>query len=93
MKIYIVLHHEIFSENHIDEMVFYLTSSVEKAVELIKDSAVDTWSWWEIQSSELDDSEWPEHVGWYDRKGRKVRNVPFAKAMKSYKKLHKNESS
>jgi hypothetical protein len=53
MKIYIVLHHEIMGtpeDCRADEMVFYTCDSLEKALRLIKESRVDRWSWWEIQS-------------------------------------------
>lgn len=93
-KLYIVLHHEIFDGGRVDEMVFFVASSLEKAIVMIKESYVSTYSWWEIQSYELDTLEWPEHVGWYGRKGGKLKKPPpFHKALEAYKKEHKNGSS
>lgn len=89
MKVYIVLHHEIFSGERIDEMVFYVASSLKKAKELIKESGVDEWSWWEIQSYEIDEPDWPEHLGWYSTiTGRRIKNPPIKQAIKAYKKGH-----
>jgi len=94
MKLYIVLHHEIFYGEHVDEMVFFVASSLEKAIEMIKESyGVSSYSWWEIQSYELDTLDWPEHVGWYGRKGGKLKEPPFHKALKAYEKEHKDGSS
>ena len=89
MKIFLVLHHEIMGtlERHgADEMVFYTASSMKKALELIKKSWVDKWSWWEIQVQELDGNEWPEHVGYYGRKGGKLRAAPHKKCVEIFKK-------
>lgn len=85
MKLYIVLHHEIFYGGRADEMTFFVASSLKKAIKMIKDSyGVSSYSWWEIQSYELDTLDWPEHVGWYGRKGGKLRSPPIEKATKAY---------
>jgi hypothetical protein len=76
MKIYLVIHSEVSSSGHVDEMVFYTTSSIEKALDLIKKSRVDLGTWWEIQEQDLDGSEWPTHVGWYGRNGGKLKTKP-----------------
>ena len=68
MKIFIVLHDEIMGtpeDCRADEMVFYTCDSMKKAINLIRKSGVDRWSWWEIQSQELNRLDWPEHVGYY----------------------------
>ena len=93
MKIYIVLHHEIFYNGgdvpyRADEMVFYTASSMENALKMIRKAGVDCWSWWEIQSQRVDDpsGDWPEHVGYYDRRGRQIESPPFDKCVKLYKR-------
>ncbi len=56
MKIFIVLSHEIMGppeDCRVDEMVFYTCDSLKKAINLIRKSCVDRWSWWEIRSQEL----------------------------------------
>jgi hypothetical protein len=69
VKVYIVLHHEIVQNGkgyRTDEMVFFVVSCMKKALEAIKQSHVDPYSWWEIQEQILDDPalNWPEHVGY-----------------------------
>ena len=89
MKIYIVLHHEIMgppNNYRADEMVFYTCSSMKKALALIKGSGVDRWSWWEIQVQDLDDQEWPEHVGYYGLRGGKLKKPPYEKCVEIFKK-------
>ncbi|HEY0982155.1 hypothetical protein [Schlesneria sp.] len=84
MKIFIVLHHEIMGvpgNYRADEMVFYAARSLTKALELIKKTHVSRWSWWEIQVCELDDSEWPEHIGYFGRRGGKIAKPPYDKCI------------
>ena len=87
MTIYLVLHHEIMGgpDNlRADEMVFYAASSLQKALNLIKRSQVDLWSWWEIQKQTLDRDECPEHVGYYGRRGGKLARQPYGKCKELY---------
>jgi len=92
MKVYIILHHEIF-ENGVDEMVFHIASSLNKAIEFIKKSYVSSYSWWEIQEQEMDDDEeWPAHVGYYGRRGGKLKTEPYKKAMEAFRQ-HRAEVS
>lgn len=89
MKIFIVLHNEIMGTPQnwrADEMVFYTCTTMKKALDLIKKSAVVRWSWWEIQQQELDSQEWPEHVGYYGRRGGKLAKPPYEKCVEIYKK-------
>ena len=89
MKIYIVLHHEIMGtpENcRADEMVFYTCDSLKKALRLIKKSRVDRWSWWEIQSQELNSLEWPQHVGFYGARAGALPKPPYDKCVALFKK-------
>ena len=88
MKVFIVLHHEIMGTPRncrADEMVFYTCSTMEKALELIKRSTVDRWSWWEIQVQDMDSLEWPEHVGYYGRRGGKLAKPPYEKCVEIFK--------
>jgi hypothetical protein len=88
MKIFLVLHHEIMGplDNlRADEMVFYTCTSLKKAIGLIKKSGVDRWSWWEIQKQELDSHDWPEHVGYYGRRGGKLARPPYQKCVELFK--------
>jgi hypothetical protein len=91
VKVYILLHHEIFQHGKsylADPMVFYVLSSLRKALEAIKKSSVESYSWWEIQEQVLDDPDgnWPEHVGYYGRRGGKLSRPPYKKAVAMYKK-------
>lgn len=89
MKIFIVLHHEIMGspeDYRSDEMVFYTCDSIRKAISLIRKSRVDRWSWWEIQSQELNRQEWPEHVGYYGLRGGKLAKPPYEKCVEQFKK-------
>ncbi|MBI1248259.1 hypothetical protein GC197_10535 [bacterium] len=88
MKVFIVLHHEIMGtpDNcRADEMVFYTCTSMKKALELIKNSSVDRWSWWEIRVQETDRLELPEHVGYYGRRGGKLTKPPYEKCVEIFK--------
>ena len=70
MEIFIVLHHEIMGtpDNfRADEMVFFTCTSMKKALGLIKKSGVVHWSWWEIESQDVNSMDWPERVGYYGR--------------------------
>ncbi|WP_299465088.1 hypothetical protein [uncultured Gimesia sp.] len=59
---------------------------MKKALELIKKCYVVRWSWWEIQVQEMDSQEWPEHVGYYGRRGGKLAKPPYEKCVEIYKK-------
>ena len=89
MRIFIVLHHEIMGtpDNYrADEMVFYTASSMKKALGLIKKSGVCRWSWWEIQVQDLDNMDWPEHVGYYGLRGGRLAKPPYEKCVEVFKK-------
>ena len=93
MKVFIVLHHEIMGQQddfRVDEMLFYTSTSMEKALELIRKSSVDRWSWWEIQVQELNSLEWPEHVGYYGRRGGKLAKPPYEKCVDFFKKYRRS---
>jgi hypothetical protein len=97
VKVYIVLHHEIFPNGNgyrADEMVFYVVSSMKKALEAIRVSHVAPYSWWEIQEQLLDDPDrnWPEHIGYYGRRGGKLSKPPYDKAVAQYKSCKANEN-
>jgi hypothetical protein len=88
-QIYVVVHHEIFDvgdEYHDHEMVFQVASSVKKALEYIRTSRVEPYSWWEIQVTTLDSEDWPECYGWFGRGGGKLRKRPYEKAVAAYKR-------
>ena len=88
MRIFIVLHHEIMGRNddlRADEMVFFTCTSFERAIGLIRKVRVDPWSWWEIQTQELDGDEWPEHVGYYGRRGGKLSKPPYEKCVERFR--------
>ena len=70
----------------VDEMVFYTCTSLKKAIELIKKCHVVRWSWWEIQVQDIDSQEWPEHVGYYGRRGGKLAMPPYEKCVDIFKK-------
>ncbi len=89
MRIFIVLHHEIMGtpDNYrADEMVFYTASSMKKALDLIKKTGVSRWSWWEIQMQDLDNFNWPEHVGYYGLRGGRLAKPPYEKCVERFKK-------
>ena len=89
MKIYIVLHHEIMGaldDCRADEMVFYTCDSLKEAINLIRKSSVEQWSWWEIQSQERNSHDWPEHVGYYGLRGGKLTKAPYEKCVALFKK-------
>lgn len=88
MRIFIVLHHEIMGspeDYRTDEMVFYTCDSLKKAINLIRKSGVDRWSWWEIQSQELNSHDWLEHVGYYGLRGGKLAKAPYDKCVERFK--------
>lgn len=93
MKIFIVLHHEIMGPRddcRADEMVFYICTSLKKAIALIKKSSVDRWSWWQIQTQDLNSMEWPEHVGYYGLRGGQLAKPPYEKCVEIFKKERQN---
>jgi hypothetical protein len=93
MKILLVLHHEIMGtpgKYRADEMVFWTTSSIKKALDLIRRSGGCNWSWWEIQVQELDSQEdHPKHVGYYGLRGGKLAKPPYDKCLALFKKRPK----
>jgi hypothetical protein len=89
MRIFIVLHHEIMGapdDCRADEMVFYTCDSLKEAINLIRTSSVERWSWWEIQSQELNSHDWPEHVGYYGLRGGKLTKAPYEKCVALFKR-------
>ena len=68
-----------------DEMLFYSCTSMKKALELIKKSSVKRWSWWEIQVQDMDTPEWPQHVGYYGRRGGKLAKAPYDKCVEIFR--------
>ncbi len=94
-QLYLVLHHEIIqhgSEYVTDEMVFQIASSLQKALEYIRTTRVDSHSWWEIQVTTLDNGDWPEHYGWYGHRGGKLKKQPYEKALAAYKRCKEQPS-
>ena len=69
-----------------DEMVFYTASSFRKAKALLKASKVDKWSYWEIQFQKLNEQDWPEKVGYYERNGKKIKHPNYDKYEKRFLK-------
>ena len=95
MKIFLVLHHEIMGtpgDCRADEMVFYSCTSMKKALGLIKKSRVVRWSWWEIQSQELNSRDWPEHVGYYGPRGGTLAKPPYDKCVALFERKHSVEN-
>jgi hypothetical protein len=90
MKVYLVLHHEIFQRGpnnyYADDVVFHVASSLEKARAFIKAISVDPYSWWEIQEQTVDSLGDPKHIGWYGRRGGKLKRKPFDKSVLAFKK-------
>lgn len=86
MKVYLVIHYEIMTGEVVDAMLFHTASSLPKAIEYIKHSGVDCYSWWEIQVQKIDDKEWPEHLGWFGRRGGKIKKPPIEKAIEAFRK-------
>lgn len=96
MKIFLVIHHEIMGvpgNYRDDEMMFYTTRNLNKALELIKKSHVSEWSWWEIQTSNIDDPEWPEHIGYFGRRGGKISNPPYDKCVRIFESNNENQKN
>jgi len=84
MKLFHVLHHEIMGPNdrcRDDGMLFFTASSLKKAVAMIKQAHVARWSWWEIQTQQLDGLNWPEHLGYYGPRGGKLAEAPYEKCL------------
>jgi hypothetical protein len=48
--------------------------------------SVDPYSWWEIEEHMVDGREDPKRIGWYGRRGGKLKRQPFAKAVELFKK-------
>ncbi|HEV7278978.1 MAG TPA: hypothetical protein VGN57_02095 [Pirellulaceae bacterium] len=95
MRIFIVLHHEIMGtpeDCRADEMVFFTCTSFERALELIRSSRVDRWSWWEIQTQELDSADWPEHVGYYGLRGGKLSKPSYEKCVELFRKERRTKA-
>jgi hypothetical protein len=96
MRIYLVLHHEIFQRGphdyFADDVVFHVASSHENALAYIKRVHVDPYSWWEIQAVTVNGMDDPEHVGWYGRRGGKLAHPPFNKAVALFKKCESDPS-
>jgi hypothetical protein len=90
MNIYLVIHHEIgepMGEAHcVHAMVFNTTRTLAKALKIIKTGYVARYSWWEIQSQELDSDERPEHIGFFGPRGGKLAKAPYEKCIALYEK-------
>jgi hypothetical protein len=87
VRIFIVLHHEITPDYcRADEMVFFTCTGIEKALELIRSAKVNRWSWWEIQTQELDSGDWPEHFGYYGLRGGKLSKPPYEKCIAIFRR-------
>ena len=98
MKIYIILHLEVMgtpSNLRMDEMVFYTTSSLKRALAIIKGGKrklrVSKWSYWQVQVQKLNVPEWPEHVGYYGRTGKKIKHPCYSKYEKRFLNHLKSE--
>lgn len=57
----------------------------------MKESKVDSYSWWEVQEFELDEPEWGKHVAYYNHRGTKMKSKQqfedaVTKAKEAYKK-------
>ena len=89
-KVFLVLHHEILVRGQsgylADDVVLHVASSLAKALRYIRQVHVEEYSWWEIQQATLDNYDNPVHAGWYGRRGGKLKQQPFAKAVAAYKR-------
>lgn len=96
MRIFLVVHHEIFQRGPndyiADDVVLHVASSLKKALTYIKTTWVEPYSWWEIQEQKVDGMEYPEWVGWYGRRGGKLKYQPFDKSVQLFKKCKTDPS-
>jgi hypothetical protein len=63
-----------------------------KAINLIRKSGVYRWSWWGIQTQELNNPDLPEHIGYYGLRGSKLAKAPYEKCVELFKRAAVNES-
>jgi hypothetical protein len=92
-KVYLVLHHEAIQLNNeyiIDDIVMFAASTESKALHFLKTAGVDEHSFWEIVEWEVDERiDEGRHIGWYGRRGGKLKEKPSQKAIDVLKR--KNE--
>jgi hypothetical protein len=88
--VFLVLHHEIMLRGQdcyfADEVVFYVASSLERAIQYIKRVSVEEYSWWEIEQLAVDSMDDPIRVGWYGRRGGRLKAAPFDKSLAAFKR-------
>jgi hypothetical protein len=89
--VWVVLHCEYMrnpKHQFIDEMLFYVASSLAAAERFIRRSMVDRHSWWEVQRRFLDvedDDKMPEKH-FYSHTGKPRKSPPHKQAMRAYVK-------
>jgi hypothetical protein len=96
MKAFLVVHHEIMGTQgdcRVDEMVFDICSSLNKALDFIRKSDVVRWWWWEVQVQDLDSRNWPEHLGYFGRRGGKFAKPPDDECFKIFKQADRANSA
>jgi hypothetical protein len=88
--VFLVLHYEIMMHGSDiywpDDIVSYVASSLAKALRYIKRVSVEEYSWWKIEEQAVDGMDNPVHIGWYGRRGGKLKAAPYEKAIAAYKK-------
>ena len=83
MKIYTVVHNEIFADVEetykIDAVVSHTAGTKDGALEYIRTSHANSYSWWEVFESGLDSEADPESVGLYGPRGRLRKGPPLTR--------------
>src|SRR5262245_18218591 len=88
--VFLILHHEIMTHGSdvyfADDIVSHVASTLNKALRYITRVGVAEYAWWEIQQGAVDEMDDPVRVGWYGRRGAKLKAAPFKEALAAFKK-------
>ena len=90
MKAWVIIHCELWVKEpnvFIDEMVFHVASSLEKAEKYLKDIFIENTSWWKVIEMEVDRDESFSEDGlfyFYGNRGKKLKKMPYKRALKNF---------
>jgi hypothetical protein len=90
--VWVVMHYEIMGlpdSPRVDSVQFHVSSSLEKAEEYMRNSRVDTHSWWQVHPHEVDADPFVgegDEVHYYSHRGTQLTAAPTTRAISAFRR-------
>jgi hypothetical protein len=89
--VWVVMHYEIMGpvdSPWIDSVQFHVSSSLDRAEQYIRNTHVDSHSWWQVHPHVIDAADCGEgqEVCYYSHRGTRLRSAPITRAITAFRK-------